>query len=151
MLFRVANKSDSLQLAKLRWDFQNEFNELPVCSEKEFIKNCKLFFNDSIGQGSWFHWIAQTEARIIGTVSLYRVQSIPKPCQLNTAWGYVTNTYIIPAYRNQGIGSALMEQVKNNAKSQHMELLIAWPSQKSLNFYKRHGFHLNPELLELSL
>ena len=149
MIFRLADKNDAPTLAKMRWDFQTEFGDVPVCSEDEFIAHCSLFFSASVD--NCFHWIAQEGATIIGTVSVYHLRSIPKPNDLNPSWGYLTNTYIIPAYRNQAIGSALMHHVKEWAKQKKMELLIAWPSEKSLNFYMREGFKNNPELLELPL
>lgn len=151
MQFRLAEKNDALILAQMRWDFQNEFGDVPVCSQDEFIKHCSQFFTSSIDECNWFHWIVQDESAIVGMVSVYHVHSIPKPHDLTPSWGYLTNTYVIPAYRNKGIGSALIRHVKAWAKNEGMELLIAWPSEKSVNFYAREGFKNNPELLELML
>ena len=63
-------------------------------------------------------------------------------------FGYVTNVYTRPAYRNRGIGAALMAYVKEWACQEKLEILILWPSQKAAPFYYRAGFRPSPEALE---
>lgn len=128
MIYRLAEKKDVLLLSGMRWDFQTEFGEQLVCSQEEFLEHCAQFFNKSMLENNWFHWIIQDGDHSAGMVSVYRVYSIPKPTNLTPSWGYLTNTYIQPAYRNRGLGSELLQHVKTWAQKEHLELLIAWPS-----------------------
>jgi len=149
MIYRLATLADVHTLALLRFDFQEEFgDEPPVCDKETFIKACTDFLRTSIADGSWEHFVAEHEGEIIAFVSLCIIKKMPKPSELNGAIGYVTNTYTLPAYRNQGIGSKLLEQLTSWAKQNHLELLIVWPSDKSVSFYERNGFTNKNKIFE---
>lgn len=62
-------------------------------------------------------------------------------------WGYVTNVYVAPAYRNQGLGAKLMRHVQAWARAKALEFLILWPSERAIPFYQRAGFAANDEIL----
>ena len=66
-------------------------------------------------------------------------------------FGYVTNVYTRPAYRNQGIGTQLMSNVTAWAKQQNFENLIVWPSERSVPFYGRAGFVEDVEALSFEI
>ena len=63
----------------------------------------------------------------------------------------MTNVYTKPAYRNQGIGTTLMQQTLAWAKSQDMALLIVSPSERSIPFYRRAGFKDESEFMQATL
>ncbi len=45
-----------------------------------------------------------------------------------------------PAFRSLGLGGGVLEAAKSWAGEQDIELLIVWPSDGSVGFYRRHGF-----------
>ena len=59
--------------------------------------------------------------------------------------------YAVPEARNSGIGSALLRHVTGWARERNLELLLLWPSDRSVPFYERAGFVRSPEALELDL
>lgn len=63
----------------------------------------------------------------------------------------MTSVYALPEVRNQGIGSLLLRRVIEWAKEQRLELLLLWPSERSVPFYERAGFVRSPDALELHL
>ncbi|HGJ5884485.1 GNAT family N-acetyltransferase [Arsenophonus sp.] len=65
---------------------------------------------------------------------------IPNPNDMNGHWGYLTNVYTLPKYRNKGVGTALLSVAYRWAKHEELELLVVWPSDKSYSFYERTGF-----------
>ena len=79
------------------------------------------------------------------------VVKMPKPNRLHDTFGYVTNVYTRPAYRNQGIGSELMRHVIEWAGGLDMENLLVWPSERSIPFYERAGFSADEEAMALNL
>ncbi|MEV6399413.1 GNAT family N-acetyltransferase [Streptomyces sp. NPDC051907] len=76
---------------------------------------------------------------------------MPEPYGDNNPIGYVTNFFVTPSHRNQGAGSALLEALKEHARSAGLEGLIVWPSERSDPLYRRSGFQPSQELLELPL
>ena len=55
--------------------------------------------------------------------------------------GYLTNAYTVPEYRNRGIGGRLLKAAQEDATNEDVELMLVWPSDESLGFYRDHGFN----------
>lgn len=151
-VYRIAGSADAAALAELRWDFRRENARTPpVHSKDEFLQACSTFFAEGIKRRDWVHWAAESDGMLIACISVYVLVKIPKPDALHDAFGYVTNVYTRPAYRNRRIGSHLMERVVEWAKEQNLEELIVWPSERSIPFYERAGFVEDVEALRLEL
>ena len=84
-------------------------------------------------------------------VFVHKIDLVPRPCKIQDQFGYLTNNYTKPAYRSQGIGSALMNRVVEWAKDEDFELLIVYPSDEAVTFYERVGFKLENDVMELRL
>ncbi|MEO7399084.1 MAG: GNAT family N-acetyltransferase, partial [Ilumatobacteraceae bacterium] len=65
--------------------------------------------------------------------------------------GYMTNVYTAPDCRGQGIGSELLAQVTSWAHDNDLEMIIVWPSDRSVPFYARKGFAPSLEVNELEV
>jgi N-acetylglutamate synthase-like GNAT family acetyltransferase len=144
IVIRKATIADSLELARMRWDFQQEFGKQPACSQQEFIKECNKFFMQHLNEQNFVCWVAEHNNQIIAHACLHLIQKIPKPRELLSYVGYLTNCYTIETYRNKGIGNKLLHHLIDDARAQGTELLIVWPSEKSFSFYERAGF-IKPE------
>ena len=91
------------------------------------------------------------EGLIIAQAFVQRIQKVPTPWSIQCEFGYVTNVYTYPAYRNKGIGARLMEHYQEWARQQNLEMLVLWPSQRAVPFYPRGGFHRPTEAMEYRL
>ncbi|NLG51262.1 MAG: GNAT family N-acetyltransferase [Chloroflexi bacterium] len=152
MTYRLAHESDLIELAHMRWDFRAEEEPAPGdLSRESFVAACVEFLRQSLCEGRWAYWLAEREGQIVAHVCVQRVAKIPKPSRLQDAWGYVTNVYTRPAYRGQGIGTALLERVKAWAAQEGLELLIVWPSEASVAFYQHAGFTAQNDIMECLL
>lgn len=152
MEFRLSTEADLLQLAHLRWDFRmEEGDEVPAVSKDQFLKACVEFLKRGLEDGSRAYWIAEEQGEIISHIFVQQVDLVPRPCKIKDQFGYITNNYTSPAYRNKGIGSRLLEKVKQWAKEQDLELLIVWPSETATGLYARAGFRQENEVMELRL
>jgi GNAT superfamily N-acetyltransferase len=152
MRFRVATDRDLTQLAELRWDFRGENGtERPVVSREKFIEVCKVFLKRGLESGYHTYWIAEQAGEIISQVFVHRIELVPRPCKIQDQFGYITNNYTKPAYRNKGIGSELMRRVKRWARDEDLELLIVYPSEEAVTFYERTGFCADNDVMELKL
>jgi GNAT superfamily N-acetyltransferase len=150
--YRIAESKDIAQLAKLRWDFRNESgDESPAVSFEDFSRFYANFFKQGLESGNRVHWLAEMDGEIIATIVVQKIDMVPRPCKLKDQFGYITDNYTKPAYRHRGIGSVVINKVKEWATEQDLELLIAWPSEGAMTFYKRAGFYAENDILELRL
>jgi ribosomal protein S18 acetylase RimI-like enzyme len=97
------------------------------------------------------HWVANVQDRLVAVMSVKVVPQLPMRQRLQGSWGYLTNCYVLPEYRNRGIGRELLEHVKNWSESRGCSLLIVWPSARSYSFYRRFGFEKGTDPLVFSL
>lgn len=152
IVYRQATASDIDQLVDLRWAFRTELGETnPKLAIGDFRKGCKKFLADGLQSGQWIYWIAEDEEKIVSHAFVQKVSMIPNPNRIQDEWGYLTNCYTKPEYRSQGIGSELMKKLIGWARTIDLELLIVWPSDESVEFYKQFGFSQKHEILQLSL
>lgn len=128
-------------LAELRWALcsDDEETELPV-DKAHFTEQFLKRERELEVMGNLINFVAEKDAELIGVISLILVNKIPSPYEINGCWGYVTNVYVRPAYRNNGVGKKLLSFVKDQAVAEKCELLVVWPSDRSYPFYKRAGF-----------
>lgn len=152
MQYRMATDEDLAQLAELRWDFRSEDGtEQPVVDREEFVEGCTEFLRRGLESGYHTYWIAEHAGEIVSQIFVHRIDLVPRPCKAQDQFGYITNNYTKPTYRNQGIGSELMSRVKRWARDEDLELLIVYPSEEAVTFYERAGFCAENDVMELKL
>jgi len=152
MDFRIATESDLDVLAQMRWDFRLEESPgAPVHDWQTFLEACTAFLRQGLASQRWVYWVAVYEGTIVSQIFVQRIDKVPKPNRLDDGFGYVTNVYTRPAYRGRGIGSELMARVIEWAQVQDLECLLVGPSDASVRFYERAGFHWNEDLMEYAL
>jgi GNAT superfamily N-acetyltransferase len=149
--FRQATPQDAAELARLRWDFSPDEVAATAQSFAEFARDFEQFIRDALHSGSWSIWVAEHSQHLIANVYVYIVQKVPRPGRFRMCYGYVTNVYAEPNFRNAGIGAALLQHVIAWAHEQQLELLLVWPSDESVRFYARAGFIPSPTAMELSI
>ena len=150
MNYRTATAADAQTLATLRWQFRNEESgdQFPESDRVQFVRDCGAWFATELASGSTVVWVADNAGMIISQICIRIVRKIPTPRKFENYIGYITNVYTLPDYRNQGIGTQLMEYVKQWAHEQKFDVLFVWPSDRSRPFYQRAGFKLENDIHE---
>lgn len=149
MIYRTATPADFDQLARLRWDFRNEYTQDPPPIPWEaFLEAMHTFLAEAFASGRWTVWVAEADGQVISQIFIQHIRKVPRPAALVRYFGYVTNVYTCPAYRNQGIAAELMRRAQDWAKERDLEMLVLWPSKKAVPFYLRAGFHHPTEAME---
>lgn len=141
--YRIASQHDAPALARIRWDFRlEETNGQSNSTWEEFGPVCERFIADGIASGQWTYWVAVDDVnrQLIGCICIFTIRKIPKPNQFEEAFGYMTNVYMRPEHRNQGIGSGLMDAVIEWARNVPLTNLLVYPSELSQDYYARKGF-----------
>ena len=150
--FRAATLDDIPALARARWAFRIEDGEAPVETEQAFVQRYESFVRDALASQRWTYWLAETvEGELVAHMAVCVVDSIPRPSRLRDRWGYLTDCYTRPAFRNRGIGADLLARVAAWARTRDLELLAVWPSEQSQSFYTRAGFGVDADMRVLRL
>jgi GNAT superfamily N-acetyltransferase len=138
-LVREARASDAAELARLRWDFRS--GSWSAQSREEFSAEFHLWFQSAYSSARWAVVVAQVRPeRLCGCVFLQCVEKVPRPGVVGQAWGYVTNSFVDPEFRSQGLGGVMLRFIVDVARAKSLEFLIVWPSAESVAFYERAGF-----------
>jgi len=88
---------------------------------------------------------------IAAHVYIQLIDKVPRPGRVTYPFAYMTNVYTDPDYRAQGIGSQLLQAIREWAKANKYEFIIVWPSEEARGFYSRNGYALCNDPMELQL
>jgi GNAT superfamily N-acetyltransferase len=138
---RLAARPDIHALVEMRRDFTfegPEEDEDP--SLVGFEADCADFLEDAISSGRWHIWVAELDGRIVSHAFVALIDKVPRPVRENSKIAYLTNVYTRPEYRGRGIGAQLIKRAQQAAREARVELMIVWPGDESVEFYKREGF-----------
>ena len=85
---------------------------------------------------------------VASAMFVYLIPKTPKPNRNAKYIAYLTNVYTRKEYRNEGTGTVLLQYIKEYLTKEQCEMLFAWPSANSVNWYVRNGFYSDNEMLE---
>ena len=147
--FRRAEEADLPALCTNRWRLRTEDDGDPDGVDPEaFRRHCVAFLREALQGGPWALWVAESQGRVVANAFVQVVPKVPRPGRFDDAIGYVTNVYVEPEQRGQGVGTELMQHVVAWARERDLELLIVWPSERSRTLYARAGFLAQSEIME---
>jgi GNAT superfamily N-acetyltransferase len=150
--YRMAGPDDLAQLTEMRWEFRSEYRPVPEeVSREKFFETCLAFLQEAFASGRWYCWIAEVDDQILAHVFLQRIAKIPIPTHFKSEFGWVTNVYTRPEWRNQNIGAELMQLVEEWAQEEDLQMLVLWPSKRAVPFYERAGFHADTAEMEFRI
>ncbi|WP_342598017.1 GNAT family N-acetyltransferase [Psychrobacillus sp. FSL H8-0483] len=143
MQIRLAERKDIDQLIQMRWDFTFEDNETKTFEESDlevFKIECRSFLENAIESETWFIWVAEKESKIVSHIYIELIQKVPRPGRVTYPFAFMTNVFTVKDYRNLGIGSKLITTINEWSKNRRYEFIIVWPSDDSIDFYRRNGY-----------
>lgn len=150
-IVRLADLDDARELARLRWDFTLDDSQSPEEDFETFAESLGDFLAKGMRQGRVAVFVGDVGEKLVANLWVEVVDKVPRPYRSTSAWGYVTNVYTEASFRDSGLGTKILEAAIRWAQLKKLELLIVWPSERSVEFYRRAGFSQNPMLLELGL
>ena len=137
---RPATAADIPELARLRWQLYTEqgAHDEPFDA---YVQRFTTFATDALSRDDWRAWVAGSDGRLVGAMWLQTVSRVPAPGHGEPRpIGYLTNAYVEPGHRSQGLGSRLLKTVVEHCEAAGFELMMAWPADDAYRFYERHGF-----------
>jgi GNAT superfamily N-acetyltransferase len=143
---RPATPGDAAELSRLRWEFRIEVGTPATRSREEFDDEMESFAREVLAGGRWRAWVADDGERLLGCVWLELVEKVPHPSRARheRPIAYVTNMYVEPGRRDEGLGRELLDVAVAYAREAGADGVLLWPSERSRPFYERAGFESGP-------
>ena len=143
---REATPRDVPALAELRWEFRSPLGT-PVETHDAFVARCAAWMRGELASGAWRAWVAVDDA-IVGQLWMRIIQKIPNPTGERERHAYISNVYVTPAARG-GTGVRLLEAAVVWARTNGVDHVLLWPTERSRTLYARHGFRATDSFLAL--
>lgn len=96
-------------------------------------------------------FLAEADGVPVGMLNLMIFERMPKPGKEPTRWVYLGNVYVLPEFRNAGIGAKLVEAAIGFSRGIQAVRILLSPSPASGTFYARLGFEPAEALNVLTL
>jgi len=142
---RFAGPEDIEALAHLRWTMHTEEVESDE-SFDAFLSRFRPFAAKALRSHLWQVWVAEVESQIVANLWLQLVPRVPRPNELPAPIGYLTNVFVQRGYRNAGLGSRMLREVTAWSRKHSLAIVVVWPSERSVPYYKREGFQASDSL-----
>ena len=154
MEIRIAKEQDYAQLAEMKWlhceedDVDYGENNLINANKDKFITE---FIEFLFEHKDYKIFVACDESIITSAMFIYLIPKTPKPNRDSRYIAYLTNVYTNKHFRNKSVGTQLLNYVKMYLSQNGCELMFAWPSENSVNWYLKNGFSSDNEIFECKL
>jgi GNAT superfamily N-acetyltransferase len=142
-VIRIATSEDAPALAVLRRAWTAEQHG-PVDDPGFEARFLDWYERESARRLSW---LAEADGEMVGMMNLAVFERMPQPGRDAGTWGYLSNSFVLAAYRNQGIGSLLLCALLAHADDHGYLRVVLSPSQRAIPFYQRAGFAFDTGLL----
>ena len=154
MKIRMGTEEDYQQLAEMKWlhceedDIDYQENNLEGADKERFTLEFAVFLAE---HPEYRIYVACEGETVASAMFVYVIPKAPKPNREPKYIAYLTNVYTRREYRNQGIGTLLLQYVKDDLAKDRCEMLFAWPSANSVNWYTRNDFNPDNEMMQCGL
>jgi GNAT superfamily N-acetyltransferase len=148
---RLANATDCDALAELRYRFRSETESVTEMKSR-FLRRCASWMKKRFRSGfcQWRCWVLDDGKQLLGHVCVQLFEKIPNPIHDEPELhAYVTNFYVVPEMRSQGLGKRLLNQALSWCRARGTDAVILWATPGSKSLYHRCGFVESTDVFEL--
>jgi GNAT superfamily N-acetyltransferase len=150
IVYRRATIDDVSALVDYRVRFLNELFNHPENDETAVVRKSLLeYFTKAIPSKDFIAWVAEYDGKIIGTggMVVWEKPAIYRGVESGKL-GYLLNFYTVPEARRKGVGTSLLNEVIEEARSLGLKYLHLHASRDGINIFRKAGFaeHWQPEL-----
>lgn len=103
-------------------------------------KYLRDYFREAMPQRTFLAWLAEREGKVVATSGMVIWQIPPNNSVMNGRLGYILNMYTIPEARRQGICTALLEKMIEEARSLGINRVQLHASKPGEGVYRKRGF-----------
>jgi ribosomal protein S18 acetylase RimI-like enzyme len=132
----LAQACDMDELITLRPAYLAE--DIGRIEDTRYMDNLRRYLEDHLGRDLTV-CVARDE-RIVGCAWLLEVEKPPSPHFPTGKTATVLNVYVFPDRRGQGIGTALLRRLADEARARGIEQVSLLATQAGADLYRRTGF-----------
>jgi len=146
---RVATSADYRALAEMRYRFRAEVGS-PTEPRSQFVRRCTSWMKKRfrVGSSAWRCWVVDDGDQLLGHVCVQLFEKMPNPVNEREVHAYLTNLYIVPEMRSQGLGRTLLNEALSWCRAQGTDAVILWATPESKSLYRRCGLIQSDDILE---
>ena len=149
MIIRQATQADIPALVSLRMGLFCEVGELSdPLADLDLWQATSAYFSTTQADDSARSWVAEVGDEVVASGTLALFVRPPYPGNLSGREAYLLNMYTLPAYRKQGMASALLDAMVAHASAEQLGKVWLHASEQGRPLYERMGFVANPACLE---
>ncbi|MBV8445610.1 MAG: GNAT family N-acetyltransferase [Candidatus Dormibacteraeota bacterium] len=145
----MATAADRISLAGLRWRWRVEERGEQGMDRESFIAAFVAWAE--LHESTHTAFVAEAGDNAAGMAWLNTFHRIPGPQRWDRRAGNVQSVYVLPQWRNRGVGALLMHAVIAEARTAGLEYLAVHIADRAEQFYRRLGFIQRDDALELDL
>ena len=147
---RLAGSGDWKALAEMRYRFRAELGS-PTEPKSQFVRRCTSWIRKrfDVGSSPWRCWVIEDGKELLGHVCVELFEKMPNPVNEEELHAYVTNFYVVPEKRDQGLGKKVLEKALSWCRGQGADAIILWASPGSKSLYRRCGLVKPADIFEL--
>lgn len=138
---RRATVDDVPVLLDLRLAFEQEADQIKhLDGLQSYRQAVQRYLTERLTSGELMFWLAEAEDEIVATGSLILV---PKPPTIKNPSGleaFVFNMYTIPAWRGQGLGTRILDEIISFVKATEARRIWLYASEMGEPVYAKAGF-----------
>ncbi|MBV1853824.1 GNAT family N-acetyltransferase [Catellatospora sp. NEAU-YM18] len=92
-------------------------------------------------------FVAEIDGYVIGVAWLHVAERVPGTNALDRRYGDVQSVEVREAYRDRGIGTALMAAILDEARARGLLFVTVHSGRRAVDFYLRNGFTHHRQLM----
>ena len=139
--YRKAGKSDIDELVRIRSIFLEEYDRENHLNNKENVdKEVEKYLQKFMDTEIFTGFVAEKDNKIVGTSAIAFYDILPAALYMNGKLGYISNVFVFPEYRKQGIAKKLFELAVNEGLDRNCSKLTLHASKDGEPVYKKFGF-----------
>ncbi|HEY1728610.1 MAG TPA: GNAT family N-acetyltransferase [Candidatus Baltobacteraceae bacterium] len=100
----------------------------------------RRWLRENTQRGTLCSWVAQSDGKVVGSVSCRIRETSPREFDLAGREAYVQHLYVDPPYRGLGIGRALMQTLLDWCAANNHSRIALRTSEMARSLYERMGF-----------
>lgn len=142
---REATEADVSALARLRWECHTERNPADEGDFEAYRSGFARWW--AAQEGRCRAVVAVDGNQLVGMGFLALVDRVPSPGSPDRRHGDIQSMYVVPARRNDGVGTGIVQGLLDVARRAGCERVEVHSGRRAVTFYERSGFEHVTRLL----
>ena len=146
MVMRRTKKEDISEIVRIKLQMHREGGYFDLLRDDidSFIEKTYQFLYSS---QKAIHFVFKHDGKIISCAGGFIKSEMPYSFRKIPFYGYITDVYTIPTYRNNGYASALVQQVIDWLQSNGIKDIRLISTLQSRKIYEKIGFRATDEMV----